>query len=131
MLILSCFNGRCYCHFYFLPDVVAILNYLAAFFASVSCNYIIGWCYCHVADVITTEYCVIWKWWQMWFPCGRWTGHLLGLSCWCYCPVIDGMATVGWRLPWGSHVERDESLTTETKLVLILIVHVHTYHVML
>ena len=31
MLILCCFNGRHYCLFYFLLDVVAILNYLAAF----------------------------------------------------------------------------------------------------
>ena len=31
MLILCCFNGKHYCHFYFLLDVVAILNYLAAF----------------------------------------------------------------------------------------------------
>ena len=29
--MLSCFHGRHYCHFYFLADVVAILNYLADF----------------------------------------------------------------------------------------------------
>ena len=104
MLILCCFNRKHYCHFYFLVDVVAILNYLAAVFASVSSNFIIGWCSCHVADILTTKYCVSQKWWQMLFPCGRWKGHLLGLSWWCYCPVIDGMVTVGWRLPWGSHV---------------------------
>ena len=99
-VIAILFYGRCCCH--------TLL--FGRFFASVSYNYIIGWCYCHVADVITTWYCVIVKWWQMLLPCGRWKGHLLGLWSLCYCPVTDGMATAGWRLPWVSHVVNRQKL---------------------
>ena len=61
--------------FLFLWQMLLPLFELADLFCYSILQLYYGWCYCHVADVITTVVVILICCWQMLLPCGRWKSH--------------------------------------------------------